>query len=255
MYSNKKIIYIGRSKNIKQRMNAHKHGIKEGDWFNNEVDLIKYGKCKSNAEACILEIYLIDKHRPKYNKEYSFKDKLDMDLSCYLPNFKETGVEDTHQVNKYSLKYLKDNMNFKNIKLFESPNHTYKNNNVMINGVNRYLESDAESLQKSIYTFFRNGAKTKSNESIWVSTNSAKGVLKGKGYTKGWADIDSKNTKINTKAIAFVLDAKLESTKDRLFLDMLNFIYRHDKGNDILLYIPSSNILKKYKKFIEEMNR
>lgn len=61
------IIYIGRTINIHQRINQHKTTGGVINRANDEVNNIEYVKCSSHTEMVMLELYLIDKYKPKYN--------------------------------------------------------------------------------------------------------------------------------------------------------------------------------------------
>jgi len=61
------IIYIGRAKKLKERMNGHKHLPKE---CYDEVSKVEYITLSNDDESSIYERFLINKHSPKYNMEY-----------------------------------------------------------------------------------------------------------------------------------------------------------------------------------------
>lgn len=64
-----KVIYVGRTNNIKRRMKEHfKSGHLPLKCYK-EVNSIEYIACKSEADRNILEIYLINTYKPKYNKK------------------------------------------------------------------------------------------------------------------------------------------------------------------------------------------
>jgi hypothetical protein len=60
----REIIYIGKSIDLKQRINQH---MNDKDWFH-EVNQILYTKCKTQTDMDIYEIYYINKFKPKHNK-------------------------------------------------------------------------------------------------------------------------------------------------------------------------------------------
>lgn len=61
------IIYIGRAKKLKERMNGHKHLPKE---CYDEVSKVEYITLSNDDESSIYERFLINKYLPKYNIEY-----------------------------------------------------------------------------------------------------------------------------------------------------------------------------------------
>ena len=61
------IIYIGKAKSIKSRLSGHSHLEEE---CYKEISYIEYCKLNNSNESSIYERYLINKHSPKYNKEF-----------------------------------------------------------------------------------------------------------------------------------------------------------------------------------------
>jgi predicted GIY-YIG superfamily endonuclease len=80
------IIYVGRTSNIAERMRQH---FCYGGHLSNEcygrTNKIEYIECNSHNEACILEIYLISKYKPKWNKSFNN----DSDLSNSILHINE----------------------------------------------------------------------------------------------------------------------------------------------------------------------
>ncbi len=65
------ILYIGKAKNIKRRVNSHFFAKKSWFWdFMPAIEDIDYFECKNEKEAMILEAQLIKKCQPKYNIEW-----------------------------------------------------------------------------------------------------------------------------------------------------------------------------------------
>jgi len=60
-FEDKKLVYIGKAVNIRNRVKSHK------DFFMGKVDKFGYFETGSEIEALILEANLIKKHQPKYN--------------------------------------------------------------------------------------------------------------------------------------------------------------------------------------------
>lgn len=67
--SNKEIIYIGKAKNLKNRVRSYFRGKKEGKTalLVEEITDFEYIVTSSDKEALLLEVTLIQKHKPKYN--------------------------------------------------------------------------------------------------------------------------------------------------------------------------------------------
>lgn len=69
--NNNKIIYVGKAKNLRNRVssyfkNINSHSVKTLEMVKNICD-IEFYICKTEVEALILENNLIKKHKPKYN--------------------------------------------------------------------------------------------------------------------------------------------------------------------------------------------
>lgn len=71
------IIYIGRSKNLSNRLNNHTHLPRE---CYDSVCKVEYCKLTSDDESAIYERYLINKHSPKHNTMLNNGSKFNFDL-------------------------------------------------------------------------------------------------------------------------------------------------------------------------------
>ena len=108
--NNNDIIYIGKTKSMNSRMSGHSHLDVE---CYEDVSRIEYSKLRNNDESSIYERYLINKHKPTYNKEFNnnsdFSFELpeiewvvwDYDLSNTKTNKKNK--EQSTKVNKISM--------------------------------------------------------------------------------------------------------------------------------------------------------
>ena len=66
-----RVIYVGKAKNLKKRINSHFQRRKDARFdFYDQVDDIDFIKCRDEKEALILENDLIKKFSPKYNIEW-----------------------------------------------------------------------------------------------------------------------------------------------------------------------------------------
>ncbi|MDP9675394.1 putative GIY-YIG superfamily endonuclease [Paenibacillus jamilae] len=75
--SNSEVIYIGKTKQIIERMEAQ-HFTKSGHCPTScylETSEIWHANTKSESEMAIYEIYLINKYKPKYNKSLLYRDE------------------------------------------------------------------------------------------------------------------------------------------------------------------------------------
>lgn len=64
LYKNNEIIYIGKSKNIKNRLLSHN--------YDKDFDSLDYVEIDNNADKDLYEMYYIDKFKPILNKEYNY---------------------------------------------------------------------------------------------------------------------------------------------------------------------------------------
>ena len=103
--SKEEIIYIGRAKKLKERMNGHKHLPKE---CYNEISKVEYITLSNDDESAIYERYLINKHLPKYNIEY----KNNSNFIFELPE-KEWEVFDYNFSKELKRNYITINKNIK----------------------------------------------------------------------------------------------------------------------------------------------
>ena len=65
---NKNLLYVGKTTNLESRMTQHfaKQEVKDHPWKKN-VNIIEAYETKSQSDMDILEIYCINKEKPKYN--------------------------------------------------------------------------------------------------------------------------------------------------------------------------------------------
>lgn len=71
------IIYIGRSKDLKNRLNSHTHLSEE---CYNEIDRIEYIRCLNDDESSVYERYYINIINPKYNSQYKNSSEFSFEL-------------------------------------------------------------------------------------------------------------------------------------------------------------------------------
>jgi len=95
-------IYIGKAKNIKERVRNHH------DFFMPKVKRIKYIETSSEIEALILEASLIKKHQPKYNVAWKDgKNYFYVALRSAQGKLKIPYIYVTHQFKNYKIKNSK----------------------------------------------------------------------------------------------------------------------------------------------------
>ena len=103
-----KIIYIGKTVNIKSRMQQHfSKGHLPAECYRS-VARIEYKKYKTEADALIMETYYITKHTPQYNKLQQSRDfpTLEINESNKWRIYKEfKPIQVTDLSNKVSKKF------------------------------------------------------------------------------------------------------------------------------------------------------
>lgn len=75
--TNNEVIYIGRSKDLKNRISSHNH-LSEDCY--KEIDRIEYIKCLNDDESSIYERYYINILNPKYNSQYKNNSEFSFEL-------------------------------------------------------------------------------------------------------------------------------------------------------------------------------
>ena len=104
------IIYIGRAKKLKERMNRHKHLPKE---CYDEVSKVEYITLSNDDESSIYERFLINKHLPKYNIEYKNNSTFTFNLPekewkifnyDFLKESKKNYITITYDITKLEIK-------------------------------------------------------------------------------------------------------------------------------------------------------
>ena len=76
------IIYIGKTNNLSRRMNGQ-HFSHRGHLVREcyiETEKIEYSQYKSSNMMSIYEIFLINKHTPRYNQEFNYDEGIDIEL-------------------------------------------------------------------------------------------------------------------------------------------------------------------------------
>lgn len=124
-----------------------------------------------------------------------------------------------------------------------------------------------EKLQKNLYTYFRNNAKTPTNLNMWTCYKADKNKLKSKGYTKGFVSHNARATNDykDKVSLAYAINRFMRPHKYKFFKshgvevnqdmyalsELLQWIWRSQirDSKPINLYIPSKRmrtILKDY---------
>ncbi|MGN1033250.1 MAG: GIY-YIG nuclease family protein [Intestinibacter sp.] len=90
IYDNKnKLVYVGKTKDIVDRIKDH-HRDKKID--KNDISKVSFELVESECDACVREIYYINKYKPKLNQ----RDIFDGKMTCTTIN----------KIKKYTVKYI-----------------------------------------------------------------------------------------------------------------------------------------------------
>lgn len=137
-----------------------------------------------------------------------------------------------------------------------------------------YKNATKETLTKlknNMYNFFRNQAKTSSEQNLWTTFKKFKPSLHGKGYTKGFAPLNSRATNQykDRTAVAYPVNRYLNPNIKNYFIthgmtvhedeyalsEMLQFIWRSAirENKPIIVYIPSKRMRKLLTDWIDLM--
>jgi len=264
--SYKEVIYIGRTKGIRNRLSQHKHLPKS---CYNKIDLIQYCKLKNNDESAIYERYLINEIKPKYNVQYKndsnfrfklpeltwinydqniFKDDSEEELNKKrtlkrddMRGISDLKLEDFEYLKKSNISIIDHKINTKN----------QKNNFFSKSYIKKASFNDIDKVRKNISNFFKNICKCREGDLVWTCLPDVKHTLSTKGYTKGWDSLVSENHNYEIRYIAFIYNiyplekvngSNLKSIDEFALKGMLSFLSRYIKKVDdkeITIYIPS----------------
>lgn len=148
------VLYIGKTENLKKRISNHftNGHLCEDCYFS--CDKIEYLISLSNVENDIQEIQLINKYKPKYNKQYNYDDIINLEYDC-----SEDWIEYNFDLEKAKFLYISNKKKIinelieevhklKNMQLEIDKRLNYLNNslkdelNVEIDGINLVRDND-----------------------------------------------------------------------------------------------------------------
>lgn len=195
-------------------------------------------------EASILKYYF-DAYKIKYQKKSISYDK----------------ENDKYYITGY---YKPDVSHFKNlINMEDSPDSPFEQKSSALSKSWFTAECNKDNikkLQKTIYSYIRNTIKAKSDSVLWTTFISAKGRLKGKGYTKSFIACNSRATNqysdrynlvyalniyVNPGIDHFLMQRDAYLDRDMYALsELVQWIWRSRirKGESINLYIASDRM-------------
>ena len=128
-------------------------------------------------------------------------------------------------------------------------------------------------LKKNLHNFFQNIRGCKTKDCLWTTFEDYKSKLQGKGYTKGFLEVNARATNdyrdrtsvayvanryMNPLIKKFFAQHEIEINEDGFALsEMLQFIWRSAirQGNEIWIYIPSIRMRTLLTDWIEENSK
>lgn len=129
-----------------------------------------------------------------------------------------------------------------------------------------------KQLKHNTENFFRNVAKSKSSENMWTTFKTFKSQIVGKGYTKGFLELNARATNEYRErtCIAYTVNVFMHPIVKGFFLrhgveidedeyalsEMLQFVWRSAirDGKEITIYVPSARMRKLLHEWIEKQN-
>lgn len=127
-------------------------------------------------------------------------------------------------------------------------------------------------VSNNVYNYYKNIVKGKSEENMWTTIKSQKQNIKGKGYSKGFVEINARATNKykHKKNLAYVYNRYLNPIEKNFFIthgitvneelyalsELLQWVFRSRirEGKEINIYIPSKrmreNVLYRWKELL-----
>lgn len=106
LYVKNELVYIGKTGNLKSRINSH---TKEKIKWKSQIDRVEYSKIPNGDMCSIYEIYYISKYKPKYNKEHRASlsiDKIDLPEIAFTEFTDRSQLSQNLDIFKVPTKYL-----------------------------------------------------------------------------------------------------------------------------------------------------
>ena len=180
--NSKKIIYIGKAKNIKKRVSSYfqkKHDDKKTLVLVTKIAHIDFVITDSEVEALLLENNLIKKHKPKYNidlkdsKRYAFIQITDEEFPrILLARTRSPNKSADNSINKNSLLELE-----KNVLLFYI-GKTRNSSNILENQIKLIKENNPETINALHYVKELSEKMIPAWQSIWQKSKELKTDLR-----------------------------------------------------------------------------
>lgn len=265
------IIYVGKTVNLENRFKNHEH-------MTEDVKIIEYIECASEADMAWKEIYYINLY---YNE-------LSMNVTDVYLNGNVTDMCLNDKWKLYTCTIEKNDLNDEiimenyNKYVLNLPNYDYKSLiNILehdkLNSIGdgqfdlsqhwfemQYNNGTIKKLKNNMVNFFNNIIKGKSFDNMWTTYWLYRDTLKAKGYAKGFISVQHDNIKcIKRHNLAYLKNNfySLEQSKNitvnqdiYALSDMMRFIFKSaiSVGEPINIYIPSRRMRQLLKKWIND---
>ena len=265
---NKNLLYVGKTTNLESRMTQHfaKQEVKDHPW-KKDVNIIEAYETKSQSDMDILEIYCINKERPKYNVQsvtdyptinidYKFLNVYEMNNPLGQNNtdkLEELNVSDEDRKLIKSRLILLD----KNEPLYKK---TKRDKDISKYELNRMSDDEIKKINNNVYNYFRHICNLRCKNCKWTTYIEFKDKISPRGYAKGFVN-QNEELKIfdNCLAYAYIRNdyptrLQLEDEDAKLYcitylLSVVKYITL-TKGNTLHLYIPSKRIRELFEKWL-----
>lgn len=270
---NKQIVYVGKAANLEKRFKNHEH-------LTEDVKIIEYIECGSEAEQAWKEIYYIN----------LFYNELSTNVADVYRNGEMSDIGLSDKWITYKNKVVKNiltddiiNQNYDKY-ILHAPKYDYKSlinifDNYKMNIIGEDIhalsqhwfelhknDNSVKKLKNNTINYFNNILKSKSKNNIWTTYWNCKDLLSSKGYAKGFVDdtynkIDfaDRNNVAYLKNVFYSLSQTKEITVDEniyAISDLIKFLFTTDLsyGKPINIYIPSKRMRELLIKWINEQN-
>lgn len=241
------VIYVGKSKNLNNRLIQHFEYSK--DIWKKEVEFIEIYEFEDGATMGIYEIYLIDKFKPKYNKNDKY---LNTNSKLILPNINPKYKINVNHIKEH-LDFKKQNLLNNNLFNKEDLSNRYiillpKNKKFIISNKHCLENHDIDFLNKKIANIVKNIFKGHTRDSFAYTISYVnKNIIDSKILN------DKKYLHYKSYSNAYVLfylsDFNSENkgnilSEDCLFnvLNFMNINKTVDNNGNTYLYVATENV-------------
>ena len=264
------IVYVGRTTNLKQRFSQHSH-------LTDDISNVEYIECATEADMAWREIYYINLFHNDHSTNVS--DVYGAVTDIGLKDKWKTYSEFCHFDLDYNVVTARVRQYIKTFPVYDYASliHIIEHKKLNALGEDTYAlskewfkkhrQDSVNQLQKNLLNFFcnlmpkQNISSSKVNS--WTTYSEYRDSLKGKGYSKGFVDLNSPDEELisNATNLAYLQNNFYPAAKplnlnvsedDYALSELLRFIWASDirNGSEIWIYIPSSRMRRLLKEWI-----